>query len=257
MIVNPGATPAVSYEICIDDVPGALAAEQVGAHRVELCADLFEGGITPSLGLIETTLAAVERIRVHVIVRPRGGDFVYDRYEAAAMRRDVEAIRAAGAHGVVIGALTPEGELDRPVVEELLAAAGDCSVTFHRAFDMTRDPHAALEELIELGVDRVLTSGQDSSVLEGAPLIARLVEQAAGRIVVMPGGGITARNIDRILAATGVTEVHFAAGEILESSATHRNPHPYMGGALRQPEYARRVTSAAGIRDVVEAARDR
>ncbi|MFF7245215.1 copper homeostasis protein CutC [Embleya sp. NPDC008237] len=257
MIVTAGPTPALTYEICIDDVPGALAAERVGAHRVELCADLFEGGITPSLGLIETTLAAVDTIRVHVIVRPRGGDFVYDEYEVAAMRRDVEAIRAAGAHGVVIGALTADGDLDRPVIEQLMAAAGDRSVTFHRAFDMTRDPHAALEELIELGVDRVLTSGQDSSVLEGAPLIARLVEQAAGRIVIMPGGGITARNIDRILAATGVHEVHFAAGAVLESTATHRNPHPFMGGALRQPEYARRVTSADGIRDVVEAARRR
>ncbi|MYW03826.1 copper homeostasis protein CutC [Streptomyces sp. SID3343] len=255
MIVNPGPNPPLTYEICIDDVPGALAAERAGAHRVELCADLFEGGITPSLGLIETTLRAVDAIRVHVIIRPRGGDFVFDEYEVAAMERDVIAAREAGAHGVVIGALTPEGDIDRPTIERLLAAAGDCSVTFHRAFDMTRDPFATLEALIELGVHRVLTSGQDSSVLEGAPLIADLVDRAAGRIVVMPGGGITARNIERVIAATGAHEVHFAAGEVSESTATHRNPYPYMGGALRQAEYARRVTSLGGIQEIVGATR--
>ncbi|WP_331767326.1 copper homeostasis protein CutC [Embleya sp. NBC_00896] len=254
MIVTAGPHPPLTYEICIDDVAGALAAEQAGAHRVELCADLFEGGITPSIGLIQTTLRAVDTIRVHVIVRPRGGDFVYDEHEVAVMERDVAAVREAGAHGVVIGALTPAGDIDRPVIERLMAAAGDLSVTFHRAFDMARDPFAAFEELVELGVHRLLTSGQDSSVLEGAPLIARLVEKAAGRIVVMPGGGVTARNIDRVLAATGAREVHFAAGAILESPEGHRNPYPYMGGALRQPEYARRVTSADGIRDIVAAA---
>jgi copper homeostasis protein len=255
MIVNPGPTPPLTYEICIDDVSGALAAEQAGAHRVELCADLFEGGITPSLGLIETTLRAVDTIRVHVIIRPRGGDFVFDEYEVATMERDVTAAREAGAHGVVIGALTADGDIDRPTIERLLVAAGDRSVTFHRAFDMARDPFAALEELIALGIDRVLTSGQDSSVLEGAPLIADLIDRAAGRIVVMPGGGITARNIDRVIAATGAREVHFAAGEILESTATHRNPYPYMGGALRQAEYSRRVTSLGGIQEIVGAAR--
>lgn len=253
MTVNPGPRPPLTYEVCIDDVRGALAAEQAGAHRVELCADLFEGGITPSLGLIETTLRAVDAIRVHVIIRPRGGDFVFDEYEVATMERDVIATREAGAHGVVIGALTPDGDIDHPTIERLLVAAGECSVTFHRAFDMARDPFAALDELIALGIDRVLTSGQDSSVLEGAPLIADLVDRAAGRIVVMPGGGVTARNIDRVIAATGAHEVHFGAGGIVQSAATHRNPRPHMGGALRQAEYSRRVTSLAGIQAIVGA----
>lgn len=244
---------SVTYEICIDSTEGAVAAEQAGAHRVELCAALFEGGLTPPLGLIETTLKAVTSIRVHVIIRPRGGDFIYTPYEVDAMERDVVAAREAGAHGVVIGALTAGGGIDRPVVERLMRAAGDLSVTFHRAFDMTADPFAALAELIELGVGRVLTSGQEITVLEGAPLIADLVREAAGRIVVMPGGGITDRNVARIIDATGAREIHFAALSAEASPASYRNPHPYMGGELRQPEYQRLVTTADGVSSVIGA----
>lgn len=227
---------SLTYEICIDSVAGAIAAEKAGAHRVELCAALFEGGLTPTLGTVRAALAAVSSIKVNVIVRPRGGDFIFDEHEVAAMEHDVALIREAGAHGVVIGALTPAGTIDRPVVERLLAAAGGLPVTFHRAFDMAADPFAALEELIELGVGRVLTSGQDVSVLEGAPLIAELVERAGDRIIVMPGGGVTDRNVARVVAATGAREIHFAALSEQPSPAVHRNPYPFMGGELRQPD---------------------
>jgi copper homeostasis protein len=245
---------SLTYEICIDSVDGAVAAERAGAHRVELCAALFDGGITPSLGMVRATLAAVSSVRVHVIIRPRGGDFIFDAHEVAAMEHDVALAREAGAHGVVIGALTPGGEIDRPVTERLLAAAGGLPVTFHRAFDMTADPFAALETLVELGVDRVLTSGQDVTVLEGAPLIADLVRRAGDRIVVMPGGGITARNVARVVAATGVEEIHFAALSEQPSPAVHRNPYPFMGGELRRPEYERLVTTGSGISSVIGAA---
>ncbi|WP_067473527.1 copper homeostasis protein CutC [Actinomadura hibisca] len=245
---------SLTYEICIDSVAGAIAAEQAGAHRVELCSALFEGGLTPSLGTVRAALAAVSTIRVNVIIRPRGGDFIYDEHEVAAMEHDVALAREAGAHGIVIGALTADGEIDRAVTERLIAAAGGLPVTFHRAFDMAADPFAALETLIELGVDRVLTSGQEVSVLEGAPLIAELVERAGDRIIVMPGGGVTSRNIGRILEATGVREVHFAALTDEPSPAVHRNPRPYMGGELRQPEYRRRVTTAAAIGTILQAA---
>lgn len=244
---------SLSYEICIDSVEGAIAAERAGAHRVELCAALFEGGITPSLGTIHATLAAVSAIRVHVIVRPRGGDFIFTPQEVAAMEYDVAAAREAGAHGIVIGALTPEGEIDRPVTERLIAAAGGLPITFHRAFDMTADPFAALETLIELGVHRVLTSGQDVSVLEGAPLIAELVRKAGDRIIVLPGGGITERNVARIVEATGVSELHFAALSEEPSPAGYRNPVPFMGGELRRPEYQRLVTTGTGITSVMDA----
>lgn len=245
---------SLTYEICIDSVAGAIAAEKAGAQRVELCAALFEGGLTPTLGTVRAALAAVSSITVNVIVRPRGGDFIFDEHEVAAMEHDVALIREAGAHGVVIGALTPAGTIDRPVVERLLAAAGGLPVTFHRAFDMAADPFAALEELIELGVGRVLTSGQDVSVLEGAPLIAELVERAGDRIIVMPGGGVTDRNVARIVAATGAREIHFAALSEQPSPAVHRNPYPFMGGELRQPEYRRLVTTAAGVDSVIRAA---
>ncbi|MBP2703773.1 copper homeostasis protein CutC [Microbispora sp. RL4-1S] len=245
---------SLTYEICIDSTAGALAAEQAGAHRVELCAALFEGGLTPTLGTVEATLEAVSSIRVHVIIRPRGGDFVFDRHEIAAMERDVAAVREAGAHGVVIGALTSGGEVDEEVAKRLIGAAEGLPVTFHRAFDMAADPFGALETLAGLGVDRVLTSGQDSTALEGAPLIASLVERAGDRLVIMPGGGITPRNVARVVEATGAKEIHFAALVDEPSPAVHRNPHPYMGGELRQSEFVRRVTSPGLISGVIAAA---
>ncbi|MFC3504942.1 copper homeostasis protein CutC [Micromonospora krabiensis] len=244
-----------TFEICIDSVEGALAAEAAGAERVELCSALFEGGLTPSIGTIETALRSVDRIRVHVIVRPRAGDFIYSPSEVEAMVRDVRAAVAAGAHGIVIGALTAEGDVDVPTTRALIEAAGGVSITFHRAFDMVRDPYAALEQLIELGVDRVLTSGQEVSVLEGAPLIAELVRRAGDRIIVMPGGGITPRNIARIIEATGASEYHFAALVTSDGPAVHRNPAPRMGGTLHRPEYERSDTSEKLIGQVLAASR--
>ncbi|MET8049348.1 copper homeostasis protein CutC [Streptosporangium sp. NPDC005286] len=244
---------SLTYEICIDSTAGALAAEQAGAHRVELCSALFEGGLTPTLGTVEATLAAVSTIRVHVIIRPRGGDFIYDEYEVAAMERDVATVRDAGAQGVVIGVLTPSGEVNVEVAKRLIDAAGGLSITFHRAFDMTADPFAALDTLAALGVDRVLTSGQDVTALEGAPLIASLVERAGDSLIVMPGGGITPRNVHRVVEATGATEIHFAALVDAPSPAVYRNPHPFMGGELRQPEYSRLITSPRLVSEVIAA----
>ncbi|MGW2314313.1 copper homeostasis protein CutC [Actinomadura luteofluorescens] len=245
---------SLTYEICIDSVAGAVAAEKAGAQRVELCAALFDGGLTPTLGTVRAALAAVSSIRVHVIIRPRGGDFIFDEHEVAAMEHDVALVREAGAHGVVIGALTPEGTVDRPVVERLMAAAGGLPVTFHRAFDMVADPFGTLDALAGLGVARVLTSGQDASALEGAPLIAELVRHAGDRVIVMPGGGVTDRNVARVVAATGATEIHFAALSEEPSPAVHRNPYPFMGGELRRPEYQRLVTTPDGIASVIRAA---
>lgn len=243
----------LTYEVCIDSVAGALAAEAGGAHRVELCSALFDGGLTPTFGTVERTLARVSTIRVHPIIRPRGGDFVFDDDEIAAMERDIEAVVAAGVHGVVIGALTPEGDVDVDTCRGLMDRAQGRSVTFHRAFDMARDPHAALETLIELGVDRVLTSGQEASALEGAPLIGELVRAAGDRITVMPGAGVTARNLDRIRTETGATEYHFGVWETEESPAKHRNHRPHMGGELRRPEYTRKITSRSGVAEFVAA----
>jgi copper homeostasis protein len=242
------------FEICIDSVDGVVAAARAGAHRVELCAALIEGGITPSAGMIAEAVKAAAGIRVHVIVRPRGGDFVHSPAELRIMEHDIATAKQAGAHGVVFGLLRPDGSIDAEGTRRLIAAARPLAVTFHRAFDMARDPRQALETLIELGVDRVLTSGQEATALEGSALIAELVKQAAGRIIVMPGSGLTERTIGRVVAETGAHELHFAALGEIASPMTHRNDRAYMGGAMRPPEYSRLVTEEPTIRAVMAAA---
>jgi copper homeostasis protein len=239
-------------EICVDSVAGVRAARAAGAARVELCSALLEGGLTPSRGMIRR--ARAEGVKLHVIIRPRGGDFLFDEDEFAIMRADIETAKAEGADGVVIGVLTAAGEIDEAHTRELIALARPLSVTFHRAFDMTPDPFKALQTLIDLGVDRVLTSGQEASVLEGLPLIAELVERAGERIIVMPGGGITPRNVARIVAVAKPKEIHFAALETTPGGMKFRREHVFMGGELRPPEYDRRVTSSHAIRAVMAAA---
>jgi copper homeostasis protein len=238
------------YEICVDSVAGVRAASLAGAGRVELCADLLEGGITPSLGLVRQA-RTVAGVALNVMIRPRGGDFLFNDDEFASMRADIEAAKAEGADGVVIGLLTAAGEIDEARSRELVALARPLSVTFHRAFDVAAEPFAALETLIAIGVDRVLTSGQEPSVLEGLPLIVELMKRAADRIIVMPGGGINDRNVERIVAAAKPREMHFAALDTIESGMRFRRPHVFMGGELRPPEYDRLDTSQALIRSVM------
>jgi copper homeostasis protein len=240
----------VIVEICVDSVSGVRAAKAAGAHRVELCADLLEGGLTPSLGMIRRA-RTVDGIGLHVMIRPRGGDFLFDDDEFAMMKSDVEIAGQEGANGVVIGLLKADGMVDTDRVGELTALARPMAVTFHRAFDMTPDPFQALETLIGLGIDRVLTSGQEASVLEGLPLIASLVKQAGDRIIVMPGGGITARNLGRIIEAVRPREIHFAALEPAAGRMKFRREHVFMGGELRPPEYDRLETSAGAIRSIL------
>jgi copper homeostasis protein len=224
-----------------------MAAEEGGADRVELCADLLEGGITPSGGTIRSACEHLG-IPVNVIIRPRGGDFCYSDVEFEVMKRNIDLAVEAGANGVVIGILNADGTVDVKRTGALVERARPLSVTYHRAFDVSRDPYEALEALIALGIDRVLTSGQEPSVLEGLDLIVDLVRVAGERIVVMPGGGITERNIGKIVAASGVREVHVAAPVAVESRMRYRNPHVYMGGELRPPEYSLSVTDADRIR---------
>jgi copper homeostasis protein len=243
------------YEICLESADDVAAAAEAGADRVELCAALFEGGITPSQGTIEQAVAAAAgRLRVHVIIRPRGGDFIYTPREAEAMLSDIAAVKAAGADGVVIGALTPDAEIDTELCARLVEAARPLSVTFHRAFDVTRSPEKAFEDVIALGVDRLLTSGAAPSALEGAELIARLVAKAEGRIIVMPAGGINERTAARVAAQTGARELHFTAHETVRSESRYQAPGIYMGGALYPPETTRAVTTPGRVRSIMAAA---
>jgi len=244
----------MKFEICVDSCEGVRAARDAGADRVELCANLLEGGTTPSLGEIRQA-RSVSGIGLHVIIRPRGGDFLYSADEFAEMETDIQAAREEGANGVVFGLLLSDGRIDAARSRLLIEAARPMVVTFHRAFDMAADPFEALDTLISLGVERVLTSGQEESVLEGLPLITRLNARAGDRIIVMPGGGITPRNVERIVRESGVREIHFAALEAREGGMRFRREGVFMGGALRAPEYARAATSLNLIREVMGATR--
>lgn len=246
---EPIAAPLI--EVCLDSAESANAAADGGADRVELCAGLVEGGTTPSAGMIAATRQRIE-IGLQVMIRPRGGDFCYSPAEVDCMLRDIEVARDQGADGVVLGALTPDGTVDRRLTERLVAAADPLSVTFHRAFDMTREPTAELEALIELGIERLLTSGQEASALEGLELIAELIQQAGDRIVVMPGCGITPRNLDRVLTTTGAREVHVVGTDSVASPMRFRNPRCFMGTALFTAEYERSVTTAERVRAFVD-----
>jgi copper homeostasis protein len=208
-------------EIAANSVASALAAEAGGAARVELCCALELGGLTPSRA---TIAMARERlgIPIHVLIRPRPGDFAYDDLECESMLRDIEHCRTLGCEGVVLGALDADGNVDVARCRGLIAAAKGMNTTFHRAFDGTCDPESALEDVIALGCGRLLTSGQAANALSGAPLIRKLAEQSRERIVVMAGAGITPENIIAVAAASGVRELH-ASAKRLRPSSMHRS----------------------------------
>jgi copper homeostasis protein len=242
----------MKIEICVDSAAGAAAAERGGADRVELCGNLLEGGTTPSAGCIKVARRAL-KIGLQVIIRPRGGDFLYNAEEFEVMREDIHLVKELGADGVVLGCLTASGDIDAVHTGELVKLARPMNVTFHRAFDMCRDPRQGLEDLIALGIDRVLTSGQEASCLEGLEMIAAFQQQAAGRIIVLAGGGLTPRNIRKIVQTTGVTEAHLSARSSIESGMVYRNSRVYMGGTLRPPEFGHKTTDEFIVRQVVEA----
>jgi len=199
----------VLIEAAVESVEAALAAAEGGAHRLELYTDLAHGGTTPDVQLLRDAHSHVV-IPLFVLVRPRAGDFVYTDAEHHTMLEQIHRAKDARAHGIVTGSLTPAHEIAADRTAELLEAARPWTLTFHRAFDVCVDPAAALERLIDLGVDRVLTSGGARTAPEGAEQIRRLVVQAKGRIEILAGGGIDASNVARLVALTGVREVHFS-----------------------------------------------
>ncbi len=237
----------IPFEVCIDTVESALAAEAGGASRVELCSALGEGGLTPSLGLLQVVRSRI-RIPIAAMVRPRAGDFCYSDDEFEVMRQDVASFKQSGADMIVLGLLQPDGTIDADRTRQLIELARPLPVTFHRAFDMTKDARTSLETLIQLGCDRVLTSGQEKSVLEGLDLLVDLVRQAGGRILVVPGGGITEKNLPRILRECSPKEFHVSASGTRDSRMEFRNSRIPMGRTLAASEYAVAVADAGRVR---------
>ena len=238
-------------EVCVGSVESAAAARDGGAARVELCSALEIGGITPSIGLMQR-VRKVEGVAMHVLIRPRGGDFLYNEEEALCMEQDIIAARECGADGVVIGALTADGNIDTTLCRRLVKAAQGMHVTFHRAFDMCCDPLRALEEIIELGCDRILTSGQAATAAEGIALLAQLTAAADGRITIMPGCGVNSGNAARILQETGATEIHASARKSVGSGMLFRHSGVSMGNP-DSDEFARKETDANEVKAIVEA----
>jgi len=213
-------TERVKVEICVGDLASALAAAAGGAHRVELCDNLAVGGTTASAGTIAESCRRLS-IPVHVLIRPRAGDFVYSEPEIAVMRHDIEVAKSLGAAGVVLGVLTSAGAIDRSQTESLVALARPLAVTFHKAFDQVPSPLEALDTLIEMGVERVLTSGGRPTALEGVELLAQLVDRARGRITIMAGGRLDIANLGTVIRQGRIREVHVgsAASRTIEGVA--------------------------------------
>jgi copper homeostasis protein len=209
-------------EIVVYNIESALKAQEGGADRIELCDNPGEGGTTPSYGMIEAARQNVN-MDVFVMIRPRGGDFHYSNYEFHCMKRDIDQCQKLSADGVVFGILNADGTLDKKRCKELIDRARPMKVTCHRAFDMTRDPIQALEDCIEVGFNRILTSGHQTVASKGIDLIADLVKQANGRIAIMPGSGVNESAVEKIVSETGVNEIHFSATAFRESAMQYRN----------------------------------
>ena len=240
----------IKTELCAYSVEACRTAARLGVNRVELCSSPADGGVTPSVATIEM-VSRIEGIDVSVMIRPRGGDFLYSDDEFETMLLDIERARTAGATGVVFGILTAEGDVDVVRTRRLVEAAGGMETTFHRAVDMTRDYVAAVEAIIATGCTRILTSGGYDKALDGIDNIMAAVTTAAGRIEIMAGSGVTAANAEA-LAATGVDALHFSAKRMVAGGMEYRNPRISMGGSAAVDEYALRSVDEDEVTEILK-----
>jgi copper homeostasis protein len=238
----------MELEICVDSVESAIAAEEGGAQRIELCSALAEGGLTPSIGMIRAVRSRIG-IAVNVIIRPRGGDFFYSQDEWQIMQDDIAYTAHAGADGIVLGLLTANGDVDVERTRNLVEIAQPMEVTFHRAIDMARDVEQSLEDVIRTGANRVLTSGTSQTAVQGAQRIASLVQAAGNRIGVMVCGNVRPANVEQIVLATGAREFHASLRAPVPSPVRHRNSTLNLGDPGRD-EYERLVVSSADVRQL-------
>ncbi|MCA0231274.1 MAG: copper homeostasis protein CutC [Bacteroidetes bacterium] len=245
----------MQVEVCAFSVESCLNAQQAGATRIELCGGLYEGGTTPSYGLIKRA-REVTTLQLYVMIRPRGGDFCYDDEEFLVMKQDIELAKELGADGVVLGLLLPTGEVDEIRTAELVALAKPLQVTFHRAFDVAKEPFEALEAVIRTGAVRILTSGQENSALDGAELLTQLAKKAAGRIDLMAGSGVNVINAVQ-LAQTGVQALHLTGKAARKGQMIYQKEGVSMASVLPTDEYEIIYSDALKIRSVVEAVNDK
>lgn len=237
----------MTLEIVVYNIESALKAQEGGADRIELCDNPGEGGTTPSFGIIESVRQNVN-LDVYVMIRPRGGDFHYTNYEFHSMKRDIYQCQRISVDGIVLGILNADGTLDKKRCKELIDKARPLKVTCHRAFDMTRDPFEALEACIEVGFDRILTSGHRTSALLGANLIVELIKKANGRIAIMPGSGVNENTVEEIVRKTGATEIHFSATAFRDSAMQYRNPAIAGMGSEEGSEFKYRTVDPQRVR---------
>jgi copper homeostasis protein len=240
----------MKLEVCVENLSSALIAQENGATGIEFCDNLLQGGTTPSAGAIRKAKELL-KIPFHVMIRPRGGDFYYSDVEFQIMKEDICFVKSLGVYGIVLGFLTKDGVIDVQKTRECIQLARPMHITFHRAFDVSKDLLKSLETLIELGVDRILTSGGESSALEGLEVIEELVKQADNRIQILPGGGITRRNLKRIVEKCNVPEIHMAIPKTLPSEMVFRNSRVFMGTAILTSEFELTVADGNVVRDVV------
>ncbi len=243
----------VAVEVCAYSLESCLAADRAGADRVELCASPHDGGCTPSAGLVKSVLAATS-LGVHVMLRPRGGDFCYDQWEKQTMLAEADELLLTGVHGLVVGALLPNGDLDVEFLSRLRARVGNLSLTFHRAIDVSREPALVLEQLIKLNFQRILTSGQKNKAIDGVENIAQLVGLAAGRIEIMAGSGVNPQNCQIFLDA-GVDAVHTSAKTLRNSAMEYRRPGISMGGLSEISEFEIAYSNEELIRETIKRVR--
>ncbi len=237
----------MTLEIVVYNIESALKAQEGGADRIELCDNPGEGGTTPSFGIIESVRQNVN-LDVYVMIRPRGGDFHYTNYEFHSMKRDIYQCQRISVDGIVFGILNADGTLDKKRCKELIDKARPLKVTCHRAFDMTRDPFEALEDCIEVGFDRILTSGHRTSALLGVDLIGELIKKANGRIAIMPGSGVNENTVEEIVRKTAATEIHFSATAFRDSAMQYRNPAIAGMGSEEGSEFKYRTVDPQRVR---------
>ena len=238
-------------EICVDSIESAINAQSAGADRVELCDNLAEGGTTPSFGMIISARKNLS-IGLNVIIRPRGGDFLYSDREFEIMIKDIGICSQSGVDGVVTGLLKADGTVDVEKSKYLVESAAPLAVTFHRAFDVCSDPEKGLDEIILTGASRILTSGQKNLVPEGAGLISRLVRMAGNRIIIMPGSGLDDSNIAEMARVTGAKEFHLTGRKVVESEMQFRKEGIPMGGFPDIPEFSRKVADPEKIGKIIK-----